>query len=285
MVASMASFIANDTLMKLAAQNLPTGEIVFIRNGIASAIMLLALAVLVQPVQWSLIPVRLVGWRTLGEIGGTLLYLSALLRLPIADITAIGQFMPLAVTAAAAIFLHEPVGWRRWLAAIAGLVGVLIIVRPGTSAFTPAALLAIVSIAFFTLRDLVTRAISASVPTLHLTLISAVSVWATSFALAPFETWAQPAPGQMLLLACAAVFLLGGYSGIIVAMRSGEIGVVAPFRYAVILWAILSGYFVWGEVPDRETALGIAIVVGAGLYTVHREQVRRREIARGEPAD
>jgi len=278
MTTAMASFIGNDTVMKLVSHELPVGEIIFIRNGIAALLMLCVVRLAAAPVCWSAIPWAHVGWRTLGEIGGTLLYIAALVRMPIADLTAIGQFMPLAVTAAAALFLGERVGWRRWLAALAGLAGVLIIVRPGGSTFQADSLLAMASLLFFVLRDLVTRRIAATVSTLHLTLFSAVSVWGVSLALLPVERWLLPTPRQIGLLSISAVLLLGGYSGIIVAMRSGEISAVTPFRYSVILWAILSGFLFWGHLPDPTTLFGIAVVVGAGLYSVNRERLRRRAL-------
>lgn len=284
MLVSMAGFTINDACIKLAASNLPLGQLIVIRNTFATVFILLAIAILGA---WRIPrdpPAGLVALRLVGEVGATLLYLSALLLMPIADVTAIGQFTPLAVTAAAALVLAEPVGWRRWAAAGVGLAGVLLIVRPGSSVFTPAALLALGSIAFVVLRDLATRQISTGLTTLHLTLVSSLAVLASGLLLSPFDTWGWPSGAETALLAAAGFFLVGGYVFIIVAMRTGEIAAVSPFRYSVILFALMAGWIIWSELPDPISLAGIAVVTGAGLYTFHREHVRgalRRPMSRG----
>jgi drug/metabolite transporter (DMT)-like permease len=188
------------------------------------------------------------------------------------DVFGILQFTPLAITAAAALFLGARVGWRRWSATCAGLIGVLIIVRPGGETFTPYALLVIASVLFSVARDLLTRGVATGVPTLVIAGASASIVTLSSLAFTLFETWRWPSPLEVGYLAAASVALLAGQFWLIAAMRTGEIAVVAPFRYSIILWAVLSGYLVWHEVPDLATWVGIAIVSAAGLYTFLREQ-------------
>jgi drug/metabolite transporter (DMT)-like permease len=271
MLASMASLIANDALFKLAAAELPTGEAIFLRGALASLFVAgLALAT-VDHAAWPALASGKVAVRSLADVGATLLYLSALTRMPIADCTAILQFTPLAITAGAALFLGARVGWRRWLATIVGLAGVLIILRPGASAFNPFASLALLSIVFIAIRDLVTRRLGGHVPTLLIALASAVAVAVSSLGFLAFEEWQLPSAAALLALAGAAVGLLAGQYWIIVAMRTGEIAVVAPFRYSIILWAILAGFLVWRELPDLATSAGIAILTAAGLYTFLRE--------------
>lgn len=277
MLGSMAAFVANDTCVKLASATVPIGEIITLRNG-AATLYLTAFAFAfggfrlpAQP------PIALIGLRMIGEIVSTLLFLSALVLLPIADITAIAQFTPLALTAAAAVFLGEPVGWRRWSATLVGLVGVSLIVRPGSTAFSLAGAMVLLSIVFVVLRDLTTRMISSSVPTLALTLTSAASGMIAGLVLWPFEMWRALNLSEAGLLALAGLFLAIGYALIIVALRTGDVGTVSPFRYAVILCALASGYLVWGQTPDGLAMIGIVIVCAAGLYTVHRERVRRKD--------
>lgn len=295
MLASMAAFTANDTLVKLAAANLPLGQIIAMRN-LAAAVGILIVGRLVYGASPSALAAslreaaalrglgHLLSWRIVGEVMGTLLFLAALVRMPIADVIAIAQFTPLAITAAAALFFAEPVGWRRWMAAGIGLVGVLLIVRPGSTAFTPVAGLAFASIGFVVLRDLSTRRIPATVPTMLLTFMSAASVMIAGLALLPFETWLLPAGREVGMLALAGLFLAAGYAFIIVAMRAGEVAVVSPFRYSVILWALVAGYLIWGELPDPVSLAGIAIVTAAGIYTFHRERIARLAVARARPA-
>jgi drug/metabolite transporter (DMT)-like permease len=266
--------VVNDTCVKLASATLPIGEIITLRNGAATVYLLVFALVLGGLTLPRHPPVVLLGLRMFGEVVSTLLFLVALVSLPLADMTAIAQFTPLALTAAAAVFLKEPVGWRRWSATIVGLIGVAFIVRPGSTAFSVAGAMVLASIAFVVMRDLATRMISTAVPTLTLTLMSAGSGIVAGLVLWPFETWRMPLAGEAALLACSGLFLMAGYALIIIALRTGDVGLVSPFRYAVILFALASGYLVFGHTPDAWAMLGILIVCGAGLYTVHRERIR-----------
>lgn len=278
MLAAQAGFIVNDTLIKLAVSSLPAGEAIFMRGLFATAF---AVALVVtaggRRLRVARHDVPLVAWRTVGEVGSTFVYLFALFNMPIAEVSAINQFAPLAIVAAGAAFLGERVGWRRWVAALVGFAGVMLVVRPGTGAFTVWSLLALLAVAFTVLRDLVTRRIAMTVPTILISLISSISVSSGALTLAALERWHVPSPAAVGLLACASVFLYAGYFFSIEAMRSGEVAVVSPFRYSSILWAIAIGALVWGELPDGIALAGMALVVGAGVYTFLREQRLRRE--------
>lgn len=276
MTASMACFTLNDTVMKLASAHLPVGEMIVIRNSMATAAAL-AFAILTGAVALPASARRdLLGWRMLGEIGSTFCFLTALVHMPIADAIAIGQSTPIAVTAAAAVFLGEPVGWRRWLAALAGFIGVLFIIRPGTGAFSLPGLLVLASVGFVVMRDLVTRGIAATVPTATLVLMSAAATGLSGFFYYPFETWTLPAARDIGLLAVAAAALTTGYMFVVIAMRTGEIATAAPFRYTSMLFGLFAGYVTWGEIPDDYSMLGIVIVVAAGLYTLHRQRLKEK---------
>ena len=272
MLVAMAVFVLNDTLMKLAAAHLPTGEAIFLR-GVFTVGFCLAL-IYATNLSWAL-PLALsprVALRSLMDIGGTMLFLLALVHMPLGDIFGIMQFTPLAITAAAALFLGAKVGWRRWLAAAVGLIGVLIIVRPGGTAFNPYAILALGAVLCSVSRDIVTRGVAQHVPSLLIAGSSATMVMLASLGFTAFENWRWPSLGTTLMLAAAAIALLAGQYCLIAATRIGDIAVVAPFRYSLIVWAVASGYIVWGEVPDSASWVGIAIVSLAGLYTFLREQ-------------
>lgn len=280
MIASQLAFILNDALIKLAAAELPAGQAIFIRGLFALALALvIATAVGALRPSALLADGRAITLRNIGEIGSTFFYLLALFQMPIADTTAILQFVPLAIMAAAALFLGEPVGWRRWSAACVGLVGVLIVIRPGTAGFSIWSLLAVASVFFSVLRDLATRRITTAVPTMLLVVVSAAVVTLSALAFYPFETWVAPGRRPLLLLAAAALFLLGGYFFITDAMRHGEVAVVSPFRYSVMIWAVIAGLAIFGERPDGTAMLGSAIVVAAGIYSF----VRERKLGRARP--
>jgi drug/metabolite transporter (DMT)-like permease len=272
MLVSMATFVVNDTLVKVAAGSLPTGQAIFVRG--VFTVALCVCLIYATGAAWALphaLSPRLL-LRGLADVGGTVFFLSALVRMPMGDVFGILQFTPLAITAAAALFLGARVGWRRWSATCAGLLGVLVIVRPGGSAFTPYAVLVMISVMFSVARDLLTRGVGTGVPSLVIAGASATIVTLSSLAFMLLETWIWPSTTTIAILAVASIALLAGQYCLIAAMRTGEIAVVAPFRYSIILWAVLSGYLVWREVPDALTWLGIAIVAGAGLYTFLREQ-------------
>ena len=271
MVLSNLAFIINDTWIKLASEGLPTGQILFIRGAFAFAVILLVVLATGAHREWRSVCNGLVVWRTIGEIGATLLYLFALFNMPIANVTAIGQIVPLMTTAAAAIFLAEPVGWRRWLAVAIGFFGVMLIMRPSLSGFDIYSLAALASMGFITLRDLVTREFNPGTSTLLVIAVTAVAVTLAGGSLSVAEEWAWPDLRQWSLLAAAAVLLTCGYGTSILAMRLGAMAVVAPFRYAGIIFAVIIGYLVWGDVPDALTLIGTVIVVATGVYTFRRE--------------
>ena len=279
MLGAMAAFVFNDVCVKLASKTLPLGEIIALRNLIASLVLLSVMATasrvvggLVWPRRF---PAKLIGIRVFAEIVATVLFLVALVSLPLADVTAIAQVAPLAMTAAAAIALNEPVGWRRWLATTVGFLGVALIVRPGSDAFSSAGAIALTSVLFIVIRDLATRLISKDVSTGFISLTSSVAGIVSGLLMLPFETWRWLSSRELALVTVSGAFLAAAFALIVVALRTGDVSVVSPFRYTVIIFALIAGYAVWGETPDAIAILGTAVVCGAGLYTLHRERLRR----------
>jgi drug/metabolite transporter (DMT)-like permease len=281
MIAAMSAFILNDTLVKLASdEGMPTGEILFLRGAIAVLLIGWVVVARGEHRQWRTLGHKTVAWRTVGEVGATLIYLTALFRLPLANATVLMQTVPLASVAAAAWFFGEKVGIRRWTAVAIGFIGVVIVVQPGVGSFSVYSLLVLVAVGFVTLRDLITRAIPDNVPILLLTAATSAVVGVAGLAVGLFETWVWPSLTVWLYVIGASVTLTIAYYLIVVAMRSGDIGVVAPFRYVVIVWAIILGFLVWGDRPNELTLIGTAIIILTGVYTFHRErQLSRRNAA------
>lgn len=273
---AMASFACGDTLMKLASTSLPTSQLLFIRGAIIFVVSLSVAFFMGALRELRHVFERAMIGRVVGDVSGGWFFQTALARLPYADVTAIGQMSPMVLTAASALFLGERVGWRRWTATAIGLIGVLIILRPGGSAFSVWALAGIASVMCTSLRDLSTRGINRRVPAILIMTLSAGGVTIAALAVAPFSNWQWPEQMLMLKLCGAAMFSLLGQLGIIIAMRTGEVSAVVPFRYTIILFSIVSSVLVFDYWPDALTILGIAIVVGAGLYTFYREQRLRR---------
>ncbi|MGX9426938.1 MULTISPECIES: DMT family transporter [Bradyrhizobium] len=282
MAVATAGFTINDAITKVVSAEMNFGQVMLVR-GIVAITLIAALAFHRGALRsFRTLLVGPVALRVTGEVGGTVSYLAALSHLPLANISAILQALPLLVTLGAALAFGEPVGWRRWLAIIAGFVGVLIIVRPGAEGFNQFALLALISVVFCALRDLATRQIPAQIPSLFVTLLTTVTVTATgAVILVPLGGWTPPSAGALGLLAMAAVLVLIGYQCVIVALRTGDISAVAPFRYLALLWAMLLGYLIFGDVPDAMMIAGASIIVLSGLYAFHREHKRKRPVAAG----
>lgn len=285
MMASMASFTFNDALMKMLAGEIPLYQLLFMRGvltTVAVAVMAWRLgalrARLTRRDRW------LVFWRTLAEIGAAYFFLTALFNMPIANVTAILQALPLTITLAAALFLREPVGWRRLVAILAGFCGVLLIVRPGAEDFTIYSLYGLAAVCCVTLRDLVTRRLSPETPSMLVTLITSATIMTAFGVVSLAGEWA-PVDGRALAItAGAAVMIIGGYLFSVMTMRVGEIAFVTPFRYTSLIWALLAGFVLFGEWPAPLTFLGAGIVVGCGLFTIWRETRLARAGLHAKPA-
>jgi drug/metabolite transporter (DMT)-like permease len=280
MAVAMAGFTMNDSITKLMSSQMNFGQVMLVR-GLFAIVLIAALAIhrdAIRPLRTLF--VKPVALRIIGEVGGTVAFLAAISHLPLANTSAIMQSLPLAITLGAALTLGEPVGWRRWSAIVAGFIGVLIIVRPGVAGFNQFTLLALVSVLFCSLRDLATKQIPSHIPSLFITLLTTITVTtAGAVILFPLGGWTPPSASAVGLLALAAVLVLVGYQCVIMALRSGDISAIAPFRYTALLWALLLGYLVFGDVPDTLMVTGAAIIVASGLYAFYRERIRHREVA------
>ncbi len=280
MVFSMAGFSINDALVKSLDGALSSGQLMAVRGLMVSLLIFLVLYQrgLLPRLREALSP--LVVFRASMEMGATLFFLNALVQLPFASISAILQALPLAVTLGAALIFREAVGWRRWLAIVIGFLGVMIIIRPGTDGFEPATVLVVISVLFAAARDLATRAMPPAIPSLLITAATAIVVTVTGFVMVGVKgNWVPMEGVQVLTLAAAASFLFVGYQFIVLAMRTGEIAYVVPYRYTSLLFSILLGYLFFAEIPDAYTIVGSLVVIAMGIFTLYRELVRAREAA------
>jgi S-adenosylmethionine uptake transporter len=200
------------------------------------------------------------------------LFLTALFNMALGPLNAIMQVAPLTVTLAAAIVYGEKVGWRRLLAIVIGLFGVMLIIRPGTEGFNIWSLYALASVLGVTARDMVTRRLSPTVPGMTVTLGTTVAVMAAAGLASLTEDWAPVTQANGVLITGSACFVILGYFFSIQAMRTGEVSFVAPFRYTGLVVAMIVGYLVFAEVPKALTLLGAFIVIATGLFTFYRER-------------
>ncbi|NPD19975.1 DMT family transporter [Alterinioella nitratireducens] len=278
MMASMAAFTFNDVCVKLLAGTLPLMQIVFLR-GILTVGMMIGLA-RVMGLRRLTIPRGdrwLVAGRTGTEVASMVAFLIALINMPIANVSAVMAALPLTVTLAGAVVLNEPVGWKRLSAILVGMIGVLLIVQPGGDGFNAYSLVALIAVILITAREMFTRRFSAEVPSMAVAVITALSVCAFG-GIATLVTgeWAPVEPRAGALVAIAAVFIIGGYVFSIMVMRVGEIGFVAPFRYTMLIWALVLGWLVFEDWPNAFTQAGAVIVVATGVFTLYRERKVRQ---------
>ena len=219
--------------------------------------------------------------RVMCEVGLSYFMLKALATLPLAYVIIILQTVPFGLTVAAAVFYGEAVGMRRWLAIIAGFCGVLLIVKPGTQQFQPEMLFAVTAAAIFVLRDMITRQLSAHVPTFYTVFLQLLGVTAFNLVMCFLDEWVPLAPHHYGLIVLAGVLFTLMTTSAILMMRFGDISFVAQFRYSGILWAVLIGAVLFGEIPDVISVIGALVILAAGLYALHRERIAKARALTG----
>ncbi|MBL4928400.1 DMT family transporter [Fuscibacter oryzae] len=281
MCGSMLAFTVNDSFMKAASQTLPLFQAIALRGMLASVALVVIARVTMGHLR--LVPLGKdapkVVLRSISEIAATATFLIALTNMPLANLSAILQSLPLAITLGAAVFLKEPVGWRRLLAILIGFCGVLLIVKPGTEGFTVWSVLGLISVACVVVRDLTTRTLSRGTPSAAVAVWASVAVMTMGVAITTWHGWVAVSAQEALYLAIASAALICGYMFAVMVMRVGDIGLIAPFRYTSLLWAILFGWLLFGALPDNITLIGSAIVVATGLYSLLRERMLSRRRA------
>ncbi|GCL62072.1 DMT family transporter [Pseudaquabacterium pictum] len=274
MLLAMTAFMANDALVKAVGARVPAAQLIVVRGMVAiSLICLVAWRMGVLGQVRSLLHRGVLG-RAACEGAGTFLYLAALFNLPLANVTAINLSAPLFVALLAWLLLGEAVHRSRWAAIGGGFIGVLLVVQPQAGQFNQHAWLAVAATVLYSVRDLLTRSLPPAVPSILVTLATAGTVWALACAVLLVQGPVPMAGRDIGLLALAAVFLSTGYFAIIAATRQAELSVVAPFRYVGLLWALLLGWVVWGDVPNLLAWVGMVCLVAAGLAMVWQQRRR-----------
>ncbi len=274
---AIVTFSCSDALSKYLVADLPVTEIAWLRY---ATFLLLMIAPILRAGPAALRSARpgLQMLRGAGMLGSSLLFIAGLAYLPLADATAIGFVSPMFITALSIPMLGETVGARRWLAIAVGLIGVVIIVRPGTGSFQPAALLPALSAASWALALVITRKMSGADGTVTTLAYSAFFPCVALSLTLPFA-WVTPTPVQLgFAILYGSVATLAQWL-VALAYRQAPASVLAPLSYTQLVWSAALGYLVFGAFPDTWTFAGAAIIMASGLYTAHRERVRARERA------
>jgi len=278
MVGSTLCYLLGDTAVKLAAEAVSVPQIIVIRGALTALLVAAAAAAAGVLRYWRGMFSRPVLVRGVFDAATTLMFTNALANMRIADATAVINAAPIAGTLLAVVILKERVDVLRWLAIILGFVGVLLVLRPGAGGFNLYGLLALGAMVTVAGREVVTRRVAAEVPSLIVTLWSTLTVTAVGLAATVTSgSWTPVAYPEFGLIFVSALFLFGAYHTSVISLRLGEVSLVGPFRYLIIVWGLLVGFLVWGDVPGFVELSGMALIAAAGFAVFRRELARSRK--------
>ena len=271
---AMAFFIANDALVKQVSATLPGFQLILIRGLMATGLIAIMAQAMGHLKNWRLMLNRMLWVRGVIDAVASMTFLTALFHLPLGNATAINLASPLFITAFAIYYFKERVTFQRGAFILLGFSGVLMVVQPASDGFNVYGVICVVATLLHAARDTLTRVISLRIPVLLITLSTAVAVSIGSGLATLTQTWAPVTDANLLMLFGASVFLSLAYYFLIVAMRSGEMSLVAPFRYSGLLFALLIGYLVWEELPNLMACTGILLLVVSGLMILREEHLK-----------
>ncbi|MEW6454235.1 MAG: DMT family transporter [Pseudomonadota bacterium] len=283
MVGAMAAYSVSDALTKLASKTLPLGEVLAIR-GIFTVLLIGTLLIAlgqIRHLRTAMTPLILT--RSVFDALSSGCYVAALIHMRIAEVASVVMIAPLILTALSVIFYSENVGWRRWCAVVLGFVGVLFVVKPTPNAFNAWALVALVGTTLGASREILTRRIDTSMPTLVITFVSVTMLTVVGCAIGATEHWLAVGWREAIYLSVAACFFSLATYLTVLAFRDVVVSSVAPFRYTFLIFAGIAGYLAFRELPDGWSMFGAGLIVASGLYALHRETVRRRELTATTP--
>jgi drug/metabolite transporter (DMT)-like permease len=277
MIASTLFYLLGDTLQKLASEAVPVPEIIVVRGALTAGMVAIAAAAAGVLRYWRGMFTPPVFIRGGFDAATTLMFTYALANMRIADATAVINAAPIAGTLMAIVILKEKVDALRWLAILLGFVGVVLVIQPNANSFNIYGLLALGAMIMVAGREVVTRRIAAEVPSLIVTLWSTLTVTVVGVAASlSAGGWTPIAYPEFGLIAISAVFLFGAYHYSVVSLRLGEVSLVGPFRYVIIIWGLAVGYFVWGDIPGIPEISGMSLIAVAGFAVFRREFGRAR---------
>jgi drug/metabolite transporter (DMT)-like permease len=271
MTLSVAGYVINDALIKLTTETVPLFQSIFLRGVVVVVIFLAAaqrMDLLGDIRRYINRPLFL---RVSMETIGTVLYLNALTNAPLAGLTAVLQIVPVAVTFLAARLLREKVSWHRVASVIVGFIGVLVIIRPGSSDFNPWFLVGLIVVVAIVIRELATTHIPVETPSVIVSLTTAVAITTMGGFGSVFQGWSDVSGTNTVRLIGAACFIAIGYLASVITVRVGDLSFSAPFRYTIMLFAIVLQIVVFNDVPDVLTFVGTALIIAAGLYAFRKE--------------
>jgi drug/metabolite transporter (DMT)-like permease len=277
MLAATFLFSVMDSIVKQLSGAMPAIQVVWARYTVHT----LLVALIILPRLGRLLRTRHLKLQLVRSallFGMTALYFSTLKYLPFAEAAALIQVGPLLITALAAVALHERVGARRWIGVGIGLTGALVLLRPGLGVMQPAALLGLGAAGFLAAYQIATRMLGGD-ESIWTTLIYSTGLGAIAASCAVPFFWVTPDAGSAGLMLLTGLFGFGAHLCLVWAFSQAEASALAPFNYLTLVWAVIAGFFVFGEAPQVTTLAGAAIIAGAGIYVWRRERAARLGVA------
>ena len=275
MSVGMASFVLNDSLVKYVSDSLPPSQLIFLR-GLLAMLGLLALCIYMGVFQhpaaafqslrhrWVLVRSTLDGL-------ASLVYLTAMFHMPLANATAINMATPLLIALLSGLLLGVRVSVRHWLIIATGFAGVLLVVQPQADGFNQWAWVCLGGTLLHAFRDVSMRFVPNHIPSMIVTLCTATTATVMAGLWSFWQDWAVVTLTSWACLGGAAVLLSTGYFLLIQSTRSADLTVVAPFRYVGLLTAVVMGFVVWGDIPNTVAWCGMVLLVGAGLMMLRSQ--------------
>jgi drug/metabolite transporter (DMT)-like permease len=273
MTVGSIGYVVNDAFVRRITEDGPSVYQVLCLRSVGLAALLAIIARMRGELTTRVHLTRPLLLRVSAETIATVLFFAAIVHLEFANAQAILQVVPFAVMLTAALVLRERVRLRQYAAILLGFAGVLIVVRPATDGFSAWSLAILASAAFLVIREFATRDVEANIPAFSVALMTAVGVAILTGALSVFDDWRALDPQGWFFLAIAIGALAIGYVFAIKTVRIGDLSVTAPFRYTVLVGAVIIGYFLFDEVPDRFTVIGCLVIVATGVYSVRLERL------------
>lgn len=280
----MAGYVINDAIVKKVTEDFPLFEAMLIRGVMITTLLVFVVRSkkLSGPNAFDLkvIKNRSVALRITMEALGTIVYLVTLQNIPLSDMTTVMQLVPIIVTFIGARLLRESVSWVRVLAVAAGFIGMLIVIRPGTTAFSPWYLGGVLAVMIVVVREMATKDIDPSISTNMVALLTAGVITLMGVPLTLIQGWQTPKAINFVTLASAALFLALAYVASIAAVRHGDLSFTAPFRYTVLVFALILEVLIFDTWPDIYTVIGAVIVMSAGLATMRYGKTKKARRSR-----
>jgi drug/metabolite transporter (DMT)-like permease len=284
---TMSLFAVSDTLVKTLFDRLPVGEVVALRGVMITCLLAGFLLARHRRLVIRHLLERIALARALIEVFVAFAFFKSLALMPLADATVILFGSPIIMTVAAALFLGEKVGPRRWTAVLIGFLGVVLVAGPGNQTIGWAAILPLSAAVLVAVRDLITRFVPKTHDSTTVAMTTAIAVSLGGWLSLPLGSigvagpWLWPTMGEWLVIALSAVLIGIAYNTVVIGYRLGEASFLAPFRYTSIPLAILLSWSVFGDVPSLAMLTGALIISVSGIFIFARERqlARRAQLA------